>query len=117
MHPAAAFSFARVSQEYARWRAVPEAKRSDAPAWWWAPALAVRDDRSPMPHEIAVPFALQSGASYADAAALMLAMLGQQARQPWPEDFPQTTSVKSEDAAASAEPAAQAASAAVVPIA
>lgn len=117
MHPAAAFSFARVSQEYARWRAVPQTKRSDAPAWWWAPALAARDDLSPMPPQIAAPFALPPNATYADAAMLMLAMLGKQERQPWPEDFPEKYSAKIEDIAASAEPAAQAASAAVVPIA
>lgn len=117
MHPSAAFLFARVSQEYALWRAVPETKRSDVPAWWWAPALAVRADETPMPPQIAASFALPGDATYADAARLMLAALGQQTRQPWPEDFPETYSARIEDPAASAEPAAQAASAAVIPIA
>ncbi len=117
MHPATAFTFARVAQEFATWRAVPDKKRSEMPAWWWAPAMALRDEATPMPPAIAASFQLRADATYEEAARLMLADMGAQVHQPWPENFPEKYSAKIEDPAASAEPAAQAASAAVVPIA
>ena len=45
MHPAAVLQFERMIDEYARWRAVPEKERSPAPAWWWGPAMELRDMR------------------------------------------------------------------------
>ena len=47
MHPAARLQFERMIGEYARWRAVPEKERSPAPAWWWGPAMELRNMRSP----------------------------------------------------------------------
>src|SRR6202035_413821 len=41
MHPAANVQFDRVVREFARWRAVPQDQRSQAPAWWWGPAFEV----------------------------------------------------------------------------
>ena len=117
MHPSAAFSFARVAEQYARWRAVADDKRSEAPAWWWGPALGLRQETAPMPPEVAAAFALGPSASYGQAASLILQAFGDQARQPWPDEFPETYVAKPQDPAASAEPAAQAASAAVIAIA
>ena len=44
MHPAAGLQFERVVDEYVRWRAIAEAERPPAPAWWWGPALDVRGE-------------------------------------------------------------------------
>ena len=43
MNPAAVLQFERMIGEYARWRAVPEKERSPAPAWWWGPAMELRN--------------------------------------------------------------------------
>ena len=43
MHPAAKLQFERVVIEFARWRALTEDDRPPAPAWWWGPAVEVRD--------------------------------------------------------------------------
>jgi hypothetical protein len=39
MHPAPKLQFERTVREFAQSRAVPEADRSPAPAWWWQPAI------------------------------------------------------------------------------
>ena len=49
MNPAAVLQFERMIGEYARWRAVPEKERSPAPAWWWGPAMELRNMAQPLP--------------------------------------------------------------------
>ena len=49
MHPAAVLQFERMIGEYSAWRAIPEAERSPAPAWWWGPAIALRAASEPLP--------------------------------------------------------------------
>jgi hypothetical protein len=71
MHPAAESRLARVASEYATWRAVPDAERSPAPAWWWQPAFEVRDRQELMSpiwcHHLELPI----GSTYAAGAALL----------------------------------------------
>ena len=43
MHPAAKLQFERMIGEFVRWRGVPEDTRSPAPAWWWGPAMELRN--------------------------------------------------------------------------
>jgi hypothetical protein len=88
MHPAAEFQFARVASEYAKWRAVPEAQRSGAPAWWWQPAFEVRDRQELMSpiwcHHLELPI----GSSFAAGAAVLMAALADQTSLPWSDEFP-----------------------------
>jgi pentapeptide MXKDX repeat protein len=39
VHQADKSQFERASREFTDWRAVPEKKRSPAPAWWWQAAF------------------------------------------------------------------------------
>src|SRR5206468_840562 len=48
MHPAAKLQFERIIVEFARWRALPKDDRPPAPAWWWGPAVEVRDVDLPL---------------------------------------------------------------------
>jgi hypothetical protein len=48
MRPAAEFQFEGAVKEYSDWRAVAEAERSPAPAWWWQPAFEVRHEEEEM---------------------------------------------------------------------
>ena len=89
VHPAAKFQFGRAVHEYARWLAVAENNRSQAPAWWWSPAFAVRDSQAPLSPDWSQMMGLPDGASYADAAGVLLHALGDQIFLPWPEEFPQ----------------------------
>ncbi|CAN5351777.1 hypothetical protein BH11PSE4_BH11PSE4_21060 [soil metagenome] len=88
IHPAAKFEFQRAVHEYGRWRAVEERARSPAAAWWWGSALAVCNVQDAMPADWAHTLALPSGATYADAACVLLEALAEQTTQPWPDDFP-----------------------------
>ncbi|MET0721535.1 MAG: hypothetical protein ABWY64_11955 [Tardiphaga sp.] len=88
IHPSVKFQFGRAAQEYARWLGVPEPDRSPAPAWWWSPAIAVREAHEPMPHDWSHMLGLPNGASYADAAQTLLRALADQTSPPWPEEFP-----------------------------
>ena len=88
MHPIATFQFERIVGEYARWRDVTEEERSPAPAWWWSPALALREETAPMPTEMARTLGLPAG-SYADGARIFLAEIAGQTSQPWPDEFPE----------------------------
>jgi hypothetical protein len=88
IHPAAKFEFERAVHQYGRWRAVEEEARSPAAAWWWSPALAVCREQDAMPIDWAHTLALPSGATYADAARVMLDALAEQTALPWPEEFP-----------------------------
>jgi hypothetical protein len=88
MHPAADHQFSRVVGEYAQWRAVPEAERSQAPAWWWQPAFEVRERQELMSPIWCHHLELPAGSTYAAGAAVLLAALGDQTSLPWPDEFP-----------------------------
>ncbi|ULK95472.1 hypothetical protein [Bradyrhizobium sp. I71] len=88
MHQAASLQFERVVNEFARWLAVPEDERSPAPAWWWGPAIAVRDAHQPMPGAWSRTLGLGDGSTFADGACLLLALFEDQTSLPWPDDFP-----------------------------
>ena len=88
MHPAAQLQFERMIGEYVRWRAVPEAERSPAPAWWWGPAMAVRGVRQALPVEWCAELGLPDHATYAAGAEIFLKAFPGQTSLPWPYDFP-----------------------------
>lgn len=85
---AAKFQFRRAIEEYARWHAIEPDERSQAPAWWWSSAFAMREDRGEMPIQWAQMMGLSPDASYADAADLFLQAMAGQTFPPWPEEFP-----------------------------
>ena len=66
MHQGAKNQFERAVDEFVRWRAVPEAERSPAPAWWWGPAFEIRGVQQAMPAEWCSSLELPDGSSYAD---------------------------------------------------
>lgn len=88
MPPALSFQFERAVREYAVWRAVPDHERSPAPAWWWATALALRNDPQVLPAEFALPLELAHTATCGDAAQLLLDAFEGQTARPWPNEFP-----------------------------
>jgi hypothetical protein len=88
MHQAANVQFERVVDEFARWRAVPQQDRSQAPAWWWGPAFETRGVRQPMPAEWCVRLELPDNSSFGDGAQVLLDALAGQTSLPWPDDFP-----------------------------
>jgi hypothetical protein len=88
MHQAANVQFERIVHEFARWRAVPEQQRSQAPAWWWGPAFEVRGVAQPMPADWCAGLELPDGTSFADGADILLASLAGQTSLPWSADFP-----------------------------
>ena len=88
MHPAANVQFERAVREFARWRAVPEAGRSPAPAWWWGPALEVIGVQQPMPAAWCARLELPDSSTFADGAGVFLKCLADQTSLPWPGDFP-----------------------------
>jgi hypothetical protein len=88
MHQAANVQFERTVREFAQWRAVPEPERSPAPAWWWGPAVEMRDVRQPMPAEWCSSLELPDGSSFATGAEVFLRSLADQTSLPWPDDFP-----------------------------
>lgn len=92
MHPALAFQFERAAHEYARWLAVPPDDRSAAPAWWWGPALAMRNLSEPLPQALPQAWCdllkLPPGASCRTAGELLLDALQQQTSPTWPDEFP-----------------------------
>jgi len=87
MHPAAKLQFERVIDEYAKWRAIAEAERPPAPAWWWGPALDVREFAAALTPSSCRRLGLQADATYADAAKMLLGSLAGQTDVPWPYDF------------------------------
>lgn len=87
MHPAAKLQFERIIVEFARWRALPKDDRPPAPAWWWGPAVEVRDVDTPLPAHGSGRLGLPDGASYADGARVLFRSLAGQTIQPWPYDF------------------------------
>ena len=88
MHPAARLQFERMIDEYVRWRAVPEAERSPAPAWWWGPAIELRSAPQYLPVEWSAMLGLPDQATYAAGAEIFLKAFAGQDPLPWPHDFP-----------------------------
>lgn len=88
MQAAQLFQFERAVREYAVWLAVPQHERSPAPAWWWATALALRNDPQILPAELATPLNAAPTATCGDAAQMMLDAFAGQTSQPWPDEFP-----------------------------
>ena len=87
MHPAARLQFERVVDEYHKWRAIAGAQRPPAPAWWWGPALELREFSAALTPSSCRRLGLPSGATYADAATMLLGSLSRQTEMPWPYDF------------------------------
>jgi|GEM_PF-963060 len=87
MHPAAQLQFARVVEEFSRWRALPKNDRPPAPAWWWGPAVELRNIAVTLPADSCVRLELPAGATYAAGAAVLFHSLAGQTLQPWPYDF------------------------------
>ena len=71
MHPAAKLQFERVVIEFARWRTLTEDDRPPAPAWWWGPAVEVRDVALELPAHWCARLGLPDGATYADGAGVL----------------------------------------------
>jgi hypothetical protein len=88
MHPALVFQFERAVHEYARWLAVPADDRSAAPAWWWGPALAMRDLPETLPQMWCDLLKLPARASCRTAGELLLGVLQSQTSPTWPDEFP-----------------------------
>ena len=97
MHQAASLQFERVMDELVLWHAVPEDERSPAPAWWWGPAMAVRDAHEPMRHAWCCELGLGDGSSFAEGAHALLTLFAEQTSPTWPDDFPRKTKVKEDD--------------------
>src|SRR5215207_11304943 len=93
MHPAAALQFERMIGEYNAWRAVPEAERSPAPAWWWGPAMELHASSQPLPAEWCAELGLPDRATYASAADIFLQAFAGQTSVPWPDDFPRIAQI------------------------
>jgi hypothetical protein len=91
MHPAARLQFERMIDEYGRWRAVPEKERSPAPAWWWGPAMELRNAPQPLPAEWCAKLGLPKQATFAAGAEIFLKAFSGQTSVPWPYDFPRKT--------------------------
>jgi hypothetical protein len=91
MHPAAKFQFERTAREFAQWRAVPEADRSPAPAWWWQPAMEVVAQHEEMGALMCYRLQLPVGSTYSAGAAVLMATLADQTSLPWPDEFPRKT--------------------------
>lgn len=87
MHPAAKLQFERVVDEYGKWRAIAESERPPAPAWWWGPALELREFAVALAPSACRRLGLPPGASYADVAAILLGSLAGQTTVSWPYEF------------------------------
>jgi hypothetical protein len=87
VHPAAKSQFERIAREFAQWRAVPEAQRSPAPAWWWQPAFEAREQPEEMPPIWCHHLELLIGSSFAAGAAVLMAALADQKTFPGRTNF------------------------------
>lgn len=94
MHQAASLQFERVMGELILWHAVPEDKRSPAPAWWWGPAMAVFDVHEPMRHAWCCELGLGDGSSFAEGAHVLFELFAEQTSPPWPDHFPRKAEAK-----------------------
>ena len=97
MHQAASLQFERVMDELVLWHAVPEDERSPAPAWWWGPAMAVRDAHEPMRHEWCCELGLGVGSSFAEGTHALLTLFAEQTSPTWPDHFPRKAAIKEDD--------------------
>ncbi len=88
MRQASNVAFERAVREFARWRAVPETRRSQAPGWWWGPAFEIIGVRQPMPTDWCADLELPADSTFADGAMVFLNALAGQTSLPWPQDFP-----------------------------
>lgn len=88
MQAAKQFEFARVVREFTIWRSVREDERAAAAAWWWSSAMALRDEHQPMPAEICEALRMPAGSRFADAAAMLMAVIAEQDEWSRPEGFP-----------------------------
>ena len=93
MHPAAVLQLERMIGEYSTWRAVPEAERSPAPAWWWGPAMELRASSQLLPAEWCAELGLPDRATCASAADIFLSAFAGQTSVPWPYDFPRKAEI------------------------
>jgi hypothetical protein len=87
MHRAAKLQFARIVDEFARWRAIPEKERPPAPAWWWGPAFDLRDIAEALPPNWCRQLRMHDGASFAEGARMLRRTMNDQTVVPWPYDF------------------------------
>ncbi|MBR0696897.1 hypothetical protein [Bradyrhizobium lablabi] len=87
MHPAAKLQFARIVDEFVRWRTIPEPERPPAPAWWWGPALGMHEITEALPAAWCRQLGLADGATCNDGAELLCRTLSGQTVLPWPYDF------------------------------
>ena len=87
MHPAAKLQFERILDEFVLWRAIGEDERPPAPAWWWGPALELRNVAVRLPADWCTQLGLAEGATYAAGAEILFKSLSGQTCQPWPYDF------------------------------
>jgi hypothetical protein len=97
MHQAASLQFERVMDELVLWHAVPEDERSPAPAWWWGPAMEVRDAHEPMRHTWCCELGLGDNSSFAEGAHALLTLFAEQTSLSWPDNFPRIPEVKEDD--------------------
>jgi hypothetical protein len=88
MHPAAKLQFERMIGEFVRWREVPEDARSPAPAWWWGPAMELRNIAETLPVEWCAELGLPDGATCTAGADVFLKAMAGETLVPWPYDFP-----------------------------
>jgi hypothetical protein len=88
MLQATTLQFERIADEFALWRAVAEAERSPAPAWWWGPAMEALDQAEAMPAILCESFELPAGSSYGGGAEVLMKALAGQTSLAWPDEFP-----------------------------
>ena len=94
MHPAARLQFERMIGEYARWRAVPEKERSPAPAWWWGPAMELRNYAAiPAGRMVRRARTARSTRPMLQARQSCSAPSRARRRLPWPYDFPRKAEI------------------------
>ena len=88
VHQAVKLQFERIANEFGLLRAVPDEKRSPAPAWWWGPAIDVLDEAEAMSADLCAGFELPPGSSYGEGAEVLMKALAEQTALSWPDEFP-----------------------------
>jgi hypothetical protein len=89
VHQAVKLQFERIANEFGLWRAVPDEKRSPAPAWWWGPAMDALDEGEAMSPELCVSLELPPGSPYGSGAEVLMKALAEQTSLAWPDEFPE----------------------------